>query len=195
MIHEIALELQTALRAKLCPIPVVDREGAAKLTSFERIVIEHDDDAGDSFTPPRSAFKNPKHDYRRVIGAKATIYAQSRATGALEFEHRRRAEKIIDIVLGAMRLVTATRQNKFLPKTGRFVLLPDAEGTDRRVGAAYVLKFTCDRAVERRDWAAAAPAEGALAAFTRTTKVSLQGGDDDGDPTTVPADAETACGA
>jgi hypothetical protein len=195
MIHEVVRELSAALVAKKCPIPVADREGVKKITTFERIVVEHDDDAGDSFSAPRSVFKNPKQDYTRTIGAKATIYAQASADGASEFEHRRRAEKILDVVLGGMRLVSRQRRNAFVPTSGAFVPVADGEKSDRRKGAVYELKFTFDRGVERRNWANEARPQASVAGFGSTTKASMRGADDDGDPTTVPEDAETACGA
>lgn len=187
MIHEIARELETALRAKKCPIRVVDRDEGARLPARERIVIEHDDAAGDSFSAPRSVFKNPKHDYLRTIGVKATIFAWAPQTGATEFEHRNRAEQILDVVLNAMRLVSRQRKNFFEPKSGGFVPFADTEKSDRRIGAVYELKFTFDRAVERRDWAGAARPEGTPAHITSTTRAHLRGAEEES--------PETACGA
>lgn len=198
MIHEIGVELQAALRAKGCPFVVLDRE-STKATTWgrQRIVIEHDE-GGDAFAPTRSQHKNPKHRMTRTIGAKLSIYAQSTKSGALEFEHRRLAEHVLDLVLVAMGDVAAVRKNAWKPGRGRFVTPEDLETSEKFGGAVYELAFAIDRAVEVRTYAYAAEPETALVAntITSTTKVSLaEGPDDDGDPNTVPAAAETSCGA
>ncbi len=164
MIHEIARELQTAIRAKECPIPVFgrDKKTPAGWTP-ERIVIEHDLQGSDTFAGPRSQHENPKHSFTRGIAAKATIYAKSPAQGAAEFEHRRRVEKILDVVLSGMRQVSADRRNTFTPKSGSFVVPADIEASDVHGGAAYALKFSFDRAVKDTKFDGTARPEATLA--------------------------------
>lgn len=194
MIHEICTELQLALLAKGCRFPVLDREPTTTTTfGRERIVVEHDD-GGDSFGPVLGQHKNPKQRMTRKVGAKATIYAQSPTAGALEFEHRRRAEHVLDLVLVCLDDVIRIRKNAWTPSGGKFVVPDDLAKSDAYAGAVYELKFSVDRAVNVQTWAGAARPEYALAdgVFKGATKVSLKGGvDDDGDPSTP----ETACGA
>lgn len=196
MIHEIGIELQAHLRARGCPFAVVDRE-SMKTSSWarERVVIEHDED-GDSFSNVVSQHKNPKHRMTRRIGAKLTIYAQSSKSGALEFEHRRRAEHVLDLVLGAMVEVAVARKNAWAPTRGRFVQPVDLEDSEKFGGVVYELAFTFDRAVHEQTWAGDIQPEMTLGAngIRSTTRVSLAGADDDGNPITIPATAETACG-
>ncbi len=164
MIYEIAKELQTAIRAKDCPIPVYGRDKKTPTGWLpERIVIEHDLQGTDVFSGPRSQRENPKHSFTRGIAAKATIYAKSPAASAAEFEHRRRAERILDTVLSGMRVVSADRKNRFLPKSGSFVVPADVEASDVHGGAAYTLKFVFDRAVKDTTFVGAARPEGTLA--------------------------------
>jgi hypothetical protein len=153
MIHEVGIEVQAALRKRGCPIPVVDRL-PTKPTSWGRqcIVIEHAE-AGDRFDPPRGQHQHPRHRFTRKIGVKVTIYAQSTSAGALEFEHRRRAEHVLDLVLVALSDVARVRRNEFLPIAGRFVQPADLEGSDKFGGVVYELTCTLDRAVIVQTWA------------------------------------------
>ena len=197
MIHEIGKELQAALRAKGCPFSVYDREAMQTATfARERIVLEHAGD--DRFSAVRSQHVNPKHRRTRSIGAKLTIYAQSSASGALEFEHRRRAEAVLDMVLVALDAVAAARHNAWNPTAGRFITPADFKETETYDGAVYELLFTFDRGVAVKTWAGAIRPEFELAggSVRSATKVSLtHGQDNDNDDTTIPASAETACGA
>lgn len=174
MIHEIARELQTAIRAKDCPFPVVGRDKKTPTGwTPERIVIEHDLQGSDVFSGPRSQHENPKHSFTRGIAAKATIYAKSPASAAGEFEHRRRAEKILDTVLSGMRLVSAERKNRFLPKSGSFIVPADVDKSDVHGGAAYALKFVFDRAVKDTKFDGSARPEATLARVTLSGSPSL----------------------
>ena len=81
---------------------------------------------------------------------------------------------------------------------GKFVAPPDLEKTEKIGGAVYELAFTFDRAVLARTWAGDKLPEATVGpggvVIHRTTRVSLANGpDDDNDPTTVPASAETSC--
>lgn len=197
MIHEVGVELDTELRRKGCPLRVVDGPERREPNTFgrERIVIEHDP-SGDSFGSKHLANVNPKTFLTRSIGVKLTIFAQSPNAGANEFEHRRRAEHALDLVLVAINRIASIRKNAWSPKSGRFVLPDDLSKTETAGGAVYELNFTFDRGVAERTWAGDARPTAAAAGFDRTTKVSLKGGpDDDNDPSTVPADAETSCGS
>lgn len=198
MIHEIGTELKARLVVAGCPIPVVDGPEQSKTVTWgrERIVIERS--GKDSFGPVRSQHINPKHRYTRKISGKITIYAQSPVSGATVFEHERRADAILDQVLCAMAYVKAARKNAFEPTGGQFFLPEDLKESERRGGAAYELTFTFDRGVSERTWANAIRPEFTFGSgsITHTTKASMaHGPDDDNDPNTVPATAETACGA
>lgn len=156
MIHEIAVELQVSLLARGCPLPVVEGPENTKSTTYarERVVLEHDD-AGDTFGPVKSQHKNPKARMTRNMSCKATIYAKHPFAGALEFEHRRRAEHALDLLLVALGDVCSARRNVYTPTGGKFVVPEDLTGSERAQGAAYELKFVVDRSVLARTWAGA----------------------------------------
>ncbi len=155
MIREIGTELAARLEAKGVPVPVVDGpENPTTMWGRERIVIEHDDGA-DSFGPPRSHRRNPSHRYTRTMSCKMTIFAKSPAAGAAIFEHRRRAERILDKVLCAMDYVAAVRKNHWAPKSGKYITPPDLAGSENPAGAVYELSFEFDRAVMDQTWAGA----------------------------------------
>lgn len=190
MIHEIGRELQAALRAKGCPFNVVDGpEGQATTTyARERIVIEHDE-AGDSFGPTRSQSRNPRNRMIRNVGVKITIYAQSSASGALEFEHRRRAEHVLDLVLVALEKVITARHNGWVVKAGRFINPEDLAKSETIGGAVYELSFTVERGVFDTTFTNAARPEFTMGAggISSTTRAMRPGADE--------ADAEIACGS
>lgn len=196
MIHEIAAELLTHLKSKACPITVVDGPEPTATATWgrERIVLE--DDGADSFGPPRMTHVNPKHLAVVTASYKATIYAKSAAPGAGVFEHRRRARHIADLVVVGLFYVAAARGHKdaFSPSSGRFITPEDVAASERPAGAAYEIAFTFERSVQDYTWAKVAASEFTLlsTSIASTTEVSFAGGaDDDDDPNTVPALAET----
>ena len=154
MLHEIGVDIAARLAAKGCPIKVVDGPEPTESTAHthERIVIEHD---GDAFSFARSQHRNPRAAATRNIGGKITIYANSPSPGALDWEHTRRAEVLLDMVLVALRYVSSVRKNGLTLKAGRFVKLPDQEKSDKQAGAVYELTFSIERAVVEKTWAGA----------------------------------------
>jgi hypothetical protein len=192
MLREIARELETALKAKACPLPVYFGPESTKTSTWarERIVLEHDTGAADSFGPARSQTKNPKHRMTRNCAAKVTIFAQAPAPGAQPFEHFRRAEHALDLVLVQLEAVILARKNAWTIKSGRFVQPDDLVKSEKAAGAVYELAFTVERAVVDRTWAGDKRPE----ATVGTDGVSIVSGDEI-KTTNGPADqaAETAC--
>lgn len=186
MLHEIGRELEARLVSRGCPFKVIDRE-TTKPTAYRNvIVIEHDDDAGDSFSPPVSQSRNPKRRWMHSPAGKITIYAQSTRAGALEFEHRRLAWQVLDLVTVAMDEVIAERRNRWRPTDGRFVPIDDLQRSERQGGAKYELRFTIDRAVHVETWSREFLPEGTVTGIRSTTRVGLAHGED--------APDATACG-
>lgn len=183
MIFALAKSVATKLRARNCPIPVIlDVPEKTKSTGYypERIVIEHDA-GGDSFAGPFSQHKNPKHGFVRNVAAKATIYARS-PKGSMTFEHRERAEAVLDLVLVALREAVSESKTFWTPKSGGFFVPGDLEGSDAFAGAAYELKFEIVRGVQTFDWAGDAQPEATLGGedgvgITNTVRASLDGDD------------------
>ena len=175
--HEIAKELQTALGAQGCPFQVIDGPEASTTTTGgrERIVIEHAD--GDRYGAVRGTHVNPKHKFTRSVSAKATIYAQSPATGALPYEHRRRAEHALDLVLVALDGVAVERHNQLTVTGGKFIEPADFANSQVQPGAVYELTFTIDRAVMVRTWAGAAQPEVVVGTDVEITPATLDIGE------------------
>lgn len=153
MIHDIGQALQAQLRAAgYKSALVVDGPESVETATWgrERIVIEHDLEGSDRFSHVRSQRRNPDHVATREVAAKIRVYAQSTKQGALDWEHRRRAEKIVDQVVIALGKISQGSQpiyNVWEPTTGRFFTPPDFELAARSGGAAYELGVTFARAI------------------------------------------------
>lgn len=151
MIHEIGVLLQAKLREKgFKSALVVDGPEPTGTAAWgrERVVIERT--GGDRPSDVRSQRRNPQHTTVRSIGAKITVYAQSTKSGALPWEHERRADTIVDLVLTSLEEIAsgvAPPYRVWAWTGGEFVTPPDLEGTERKGGAAYELTATFDRAV------------------------------------------------
>jgi len=149
MIHEIGVELQAELKAQGCPFPVVDGPEPSSPTTYwrERIVIEHDQNARDAFTPVQSQRTNPKHLATRRIATKLRIFAKASDASATPWEHRRKAEHVLDLVLVALDKVIRDRKNLYTFTGGAFYTPPDLAATEVAAGAAYELTFLVHRGV------------------------------------------------
>jgi hypothetical protein len=194
MIHEVAKEIGVLLKARGCPIPVVDGPEQTTPTGYarERIVVEHDEDAGDGFSPVKGSFVNPVPRAIRDIGVKVTIYTQHPELGAMPFEHRRRAEHALDMFIVALFEVAAVRRNAFNLTGGKFVQPIDLKTSEKIGGAVYELKFTIDRGIRQLTWQGEKRPEATLDPETGVkakskTNVALANGAED-------APVETGCG-
>lgn len=158
MIHEIGVELQAQLASKLCPIPVVDGPEFRPTDTWsrERVVIERVTD-GDQFPQPGAGARhradtNPRTLMTRVVGVKLTLYVKNPTAGSLYFEHLRRCELLLDMVLCGLYNVVKPRQNLLVIQSGKFVLPEDLKASETPGGAVYELRCTIDRGVADRNW-------------------------------------------
>ena len=171
MIHEIGVQLDAALGTKGVPFKVVDGPEFRTTTTFarERVVIEHDP-KGDSFAPRHNAAQvNPRIRLTRVIGVKVTIYAQHPYKGAAYFEHKRRAEHVLDLVLIALDVIAKARKNILTFTSGKFVYPDDMKASETMGGAVYELLFTIDRGVADCNWDGTAQPEVTISAVAPQT--------------------------
>lgn len=200
MIAEICKELGAELAAVKCPFDVVDGPEDTDAIGFakERVIVEYDDGGADTFGPPMNpgAFgPQKKCRFVRTMALKVTVLAMSPKKGALYLEHRRRCELAVDLVVVALEVVAHKRKNQFRPLTGKPWTPKDQEKGATTAGYGYVLRCTFDRGVFAQTFKSEAQPTSTLAGINSTTKVSRAGyPDDDDDPTTIPAAAETACG-
>ena len=190
MIHEIARELRVLLETAGVPMPVVDgpERTTSAVTPRERIVVERLRTPEQILAPKGANSRNPVHVFDRKLAAKITIYAQEPRAGAQHHEHVRRADRVVDSVLAALRQVLVARKNGSEIDAGQLVELEDAKGTPVTNFAVYEIPFSVRRAVEVRTWAGSAAEEGG--AFTATTIASTTVVGLEGETPT-----ETGCGA
>lgn len=155
MIHEVGEDLGRMLKAVGVPMPVVDGpEPTGTATwSRERIVFGYNDESGDKFAIARSQSNSQKKQYAtRSIGVKAIIYVQSPNPGALHFEHRRRADKVIDKVVVALIKIAALRKDGIAWTGGKYITPPDFKDTPQGGGVVYQLTLTFDRGIYDTKW-------------------------------------------
>jgi hypothetical protein len=152
MLHEIAVQLGQHLQYEGCPIPVIDGPEFRPTTTFarERIVIEHDL-KGDAFVSRHRADVNPRTRLTRNMAAKATLYCKSTRPGAIYWEHVRRVEHLLDLVIISLDVIAKERQNLIQFKSGSF-LYPEDFKSETPGGAVYELLFSFDRGVVHRTW-------------------------------------------
>jgi hypothetical protein len=152
VIHEIGVELAASLASRGCPFRVVDGPEETGTSTFarERIVIEHDD--SDSFGPVISQHRNPMQCAVRVVGAKITIYAQSPSVGATKWEHVRRVEHVLDLVICSLREVCVARRQGLSLAAGRLLQPEDLAASPAQGGAVYELRFGVERGIADTKW-------------------------------------------
>jgi hypothetical protein len=152
VIHEIGVQLQAALHAKKCGFNVVDGPERRDTTTYsrERVVIQRAGD--DAFETNHKATVNPPTRFTRLVPCKLTIYAQEPKKGPAEWEHYRRAEKVLDLCLCALYAIAKGRANRFIPRAGRFLPSPDLKDAETFGGVRYELDFIFDRGVADTKW-------------------------------------------
>lgn len=172
MLREIAAELEANLGLIECPLHVIPGPEPAATTTFarERIVLEHDEKTPDQFKAPRVAGqKNPRIRLIRDVAAKLTIYAQAPGAGATHWEHRRRAEHILDLVLVQLqKTVVYARQTGMTIGRGSFIEPADLAASEAIRGAAYQLEFTLERAVIEQNYDSSIAGEGTFSHTVNT---------------------------
>jgi len=190
MIREIAAELQVILRTQKCPVPVFEGPEPTETTTWgrERVVIEHDVNGRDSFIGPRSQGLNPRLAQVRIQALTATIYVQSAKAGARVFEHRRRANAVLDQIVAGLLDIGALRRNDVVFTGGKFFTPKDLEGTDVPGGAAYELTFTFERGITKANFVDAKQPEALPGQYGVANSTQV------GSDSTV-VGIETSCGA
>lgn len=156
MLYEISKEVDARLKVKKVPLRVAFGPERTKSTALnERIVIEHDE--GDTFealmlVQPNLGKPSPSAAFKRWQAAIARIYARSPNAGAIQADHYRRAEAVLDRLLLALDYVVRVRKNAMRLVGGRFILPEDLSSSETWPGALYELRFAIDRGVIDTDW-------------------------------------------
>lgn len=178
MIHAIGEQLATALATAGIPIPVYDGPERRKTSTFarERIVLEHFGE--DRLLPRHRADSQPHTKFSRVVAYKATLYVQNPSKGSAEFEHRIRAEALLDQVIIAIETICKDRQNLWGWISGKFVTPDDMKDAETLGGAVYEMLFTIDRGVTDASWTGGVPGTVTITEgfITNTTEVEVAGG-------------------
>lgn len=180
MIHDIAAAVDAELKTKKCPIRIVLDAERTKATTYarERILFEEDDDAGDTFGPIHTPQKNPRPRMLSNVGAKITIFAQAANAGTAQWEHRRRARHVLDLVLVALDKVLKGKKQGYALSKGGFVKLADLESSESVSGAVYELSLSIERNVFEQTWAGDKRPEATIGvdvAVSNTVRAAIEG--------------------
>jgi len=155
MIYDLAKEVALELAEQGCPYRVVygpdrftDVSAADTHIVFSRI-------GSSELVVANTSFKqNPKLRAIRRIGATVRVIASSTLPGALQEDHERLADQILDLLIIAIKKVTAVWRVEFNAVSGQFL---DAEsaylpGLETWPGVVYDLQIQIDRGVFDRTW-------------------------------------------
>ncbi len=160
MIHEIGVELQAFFVSRGAGgFPVIDGPEIRGTSTYsrERVVLEHDMEGGDTYGSRLRADHNPRTRLTRDVGYKVTVYAQYPRKGAIYWEHKQRAEKVMDMVQVGLDRIVKARQNIIQFRSSKFEFPPDLKDGETPGGAVYVMYCTIDRGVADRMWNDAPP--------------------------------------
>lgn len=166
MIYEVARELETALRDKGVPLPVVyGPEPTRGDSQRERIVVQRTED---DFGPLRSQWTNPRGKGLAILqGVTIRIYARSPMGGSRIHDHERRAYHVLDRIIVALDKVVRSRKNNVAITAGGIVppvdVTTDGATQTPWPGVVYELRLTVDRGVFDRTWPTAADPNGGIA--------------------------------
>ena len=173
MIHEIFVQLRTALKAKGVPFELVyGPTQVAPKVGATRIQMLRDYDAGDQVLPSLSQHRNPRVFAARGMGALVRVHAQNTVAGAQRHDHERIADLIVDQV--QVELYKIVRAAKTMWRVTRAGLVADTT-TDGWSGVVYELHFQVDRGVRDVTWAGDADGEMTMTAETAVTSINATG--------------------
>lgn len=183
MLHELAKSLGARLKTQGVPLPVISGPERAGSNVHERIVVERDRNAGDTFESTIGQHLNPKSPCTNVMGCLLRVYAKSPIAGATVSDHERRADAVVDRAIAALdRILRGQRRNWWETASGKFVAPEDLAGTETWPGALYELRFTVKRSVLDLTWptaanpAGAARPTGTFEGVIKKVDISLPGG-------------------
>lgn len=160
MIYEISREVETALRARGCPLPVEYDPGRPSMVAIPgargAIVFSRDRDQGDTWGPLRGVHRGTGT-YgvaSRLMACVVRIHVQSTKAGARPHEHERLADAVADLVAVALADVGKTRRGQLEFTAGKMLSAADLAliGAEGWAGAVYEIRFTAERAVTAKTW-------------------------------------------
>jgi hypothetical protein len=149
MIREIAAQLNAYLAALGVPYGVEYGPTGGETCWRDGLISVERDERGDTFGPVQAVHRNPKLVTTRSVGVLIRIWTQTSKRGAAQWEHERRAERVLDFVLSGMAEIAATRGNTWTPQSGAFIVPEDLAASENAGGAVYELRGTFDRGVKR----------------------------------------------
>ncbi len=178
MIYAIMRDVETALRAKGCPIPFgygPERNAPGSLT-HARIVFERSA-APEAYEIVRSQRSNPRQRAVLPMAATVRVYAQSTLAGAGVHDHERLADKACDALVCAAYDVISARKAMWITPIRRRTTAAELEliGLQTWPGVAYEMTFTFQRGVADVDWSGEALETADLSDMSGTDAITQVG--------------------
>ena len=176
MIFDLAQDVAADLASRKFPVevrygrePVLSRGYGSHTVTFSR-----DDQSGDG-TPesPRGSKRNPDYRYTRGLGVVALLFIASGLPGAMQHEHERECDLVVDGLLTAIE--DWAKEAMSAIEWGHLgYLAPDqVDGTEHRAAIVYEVRFQVLRGVYRKDYDGGYPATAELSSATTETRVLL----------------------
>ena len=179
MIHQLAVDTAAAMHARGYPVSVyygperVTRDGVPSHT----ILFSRDLERGDAVRAPTGQRSAPRYVRVRELGVVALVRVQSTVPGAMQHEHERECDIVVDGLLAALCDLYTAGQRPPLEVTEARMLPPEDE-QELFHGAVYRIRFVLPRAVERRDYDGAGPSTAVLADIVTSPVMLSTGGTD-----------------
>lgn len=183
MIYQLSLNVEETLRGRGWPVRVVYGRERMKREAIPSmlVVIERDDDQGDSVGGPIGVNRNPRSSSVRYLGVRADVYVRDGRAGAMLHEHQHVCDDLVDaLVVALFEWQEAAKVPAFTYAESRY-LKPEEingdKGGEHTTGVVYRLRFAVPRGVTAKTYEGAAEETVALDAVTTTTRVTLNGDD------------------
>lgn len=179
MIYRMSRDLESNLRARKYPVRVV--YGPERFLGTRRdpfgIRIERDRTASEPVSTAHGFQRNPRKAMMRTLAVVAKLSATSPIPNARINEHEALCDQLVDAFLVSLQeWATAAKAGDVVVTEDRYLSDEEIDKSEHANGVVYLIRFTIQRGVVRRDFDGAALTEFAISESTDTAvRVSFDG--------------------
>jgi hypothetical protein len=181
MIYKMLRAIATDMASRGYPVAfiygpeIVVREGCASLS----ILVERDDQGGDTFAPVTAPQRNALRTFNRMLGVRALFEVSSTLEGARRNEHEHECDDLVDGFVTALYAWAKANQVAAVEFVeSRYLSAEERDGSIALPGVVYLLRFRVARGVTRKDYDGSALAsQDGWSGTSAEVLVSRDGGD------------------